>query len=119
VQIAPKIEEIQILKATTALLRDLEYEEAIRNLKQSCMKNIALGDSSTKYFFNIFKPKSIQALMTELTLPNGELVTEEKRIVIEVHKFYSSLYSTDPGFKEGQQDAFKTIFEHLKRTLTD
>jgi hypothetical protein len=44
IQVSAQPQEIQILKTTTALLRDIEYASAIKNLKYSKQKNYALGD---------------------------------------------------------------------------
>jgi hypothetical protein len=73
----------------TALLRDLEYTEAIRSYKSSKQKSIALGDLATEYFFNMFKPKTPQATMTKLQLQHVEVIKVETRILKEVHTFYT------------------------------
>jgi hypothetical protein len=100
------------------LLRDIEYADALTKFKSSRKKNIALEDSSTCYFFNIFKNKTTQSsiIMSELLLPDGSIITDKTNIVKEVHKYYSSFYSTDQGFKEGQEEALVEILKYLRST---
>jgi hypothetical protein len=118
IQHNPLLQEVQVLKATRTLLRDLEYTDALNRLKTSRKKSIALGDSSTKYFFNIFKNKAAHASMTKLIQPNGEIIQDEIKIISEVHAFYTKLYSTDPGFKYTQPNAMNSIFAHMSTFLT-
>jgi hypothetical protein len=53
--------------------------------------------------------------MTELLQPNGEIITDESKIIKEVHAYYSNMYSTDTGFKENQMDAMEIILEHTDK----
>jgi hypothetical protein len=56
--------------------------------------------------------------MTELLQSDGEVIKDEIRIIVEVHTFYSKLYSTDPGFKDKQSPMLQEILSHVTKVLT-
>jgi hypothetical protein len=60
-----------------------------------------------------------QATMTELKTSDGKVITDENRILKEVHKYYTNLYSADTCFKENQEHAMKFITAHLHKILSD
>jgi hypothetical protein len=73
IQDSTTIQEITSLKSTTALIRDLEFTRAFRRTRRSKLKYLALGDSSTKYFFNCIKKKQQQETLNELQLATGNI----------------------------------------------
>jgi hypothetical protein len=52
---------------------------------------LALGDSSTKYFFNHIKPRQQKEALNEKQLPTGNIITNEPDILNHIHEFYMKL----------------------------
>jgi hypothetical protein len=110
--------EIIALKSTTAILRDLEFLQAILTQKRSRLKHIALGDIGSKYFFSPTRSKHKQEDMTEIMLDSGEINTDPKLILAEVHRFYCSLYKPDPVDTEQKQSTIAELLQYTVNTIT-
>ena len=50
------------------------------------------GEKSHKYFLNLEKAKKKKSCVRKLHVDKDEYTTESKRILTEIHNFYSKLY---------------------------
>jgi hypothetical protein len=91
IQNRPTEIEIQSLDSITLQLRELEFKQAIKWKQRTRLKWLGLGDASTKYFFNSVKQKHKREAMTELILDSEEHITDERRILEELHRYYTAL----------------------------
>ena len=50
-----------------------------------------------KYFFNLEKRRYNAKMCSKLTLENGTIIVDPKKILQHQHKFYQDLYKSDPS----------------------
>jgi hypothetical protein len=56
--------------------------------------------------------------MTELMLDSGEIITDPKLILAEVHRFYCSLYKPNPVDTEQKQSTIAELLQYTVNTIT-
>ena len=62
------------------------------------------GERPTKYFFNLEKRNCSRRVISELELDEGEIITDEKQILLEIFLLYLRLVFTSDGVVVGIVD---------------
>ena len=76
------------------------------------------GDRGSKEFFQIVKPQSSQAFITELLKPNGDAATEQKDMEDVCFNFYSNLYARRTD-SESTRNSAHEVLSGATRKLTE
>ncbi|KAL3691827.1 hypothetical protein R1sor_005478 [Riccia sorocarpa] len=98
-------------------VQEAEILEANILRRRSRVKWVNDGEASTKYFFACLQAKQAQERLTELEVEGGELITDEDKVLEEVHRFYSLLYQQPPvpvNTKIERSEAMKLITDTVE-----
>ncbi|KAL3677354.1 hypothetical protein R1sor_027302 [Riccia sorocarpa] len=87
--------DLEEYKKYEAEVRELEHSagEAARRRSRACW--LQRGDTPTKYYFAILRAKQAASRMTTLITNEEEEITDEDRILEEIHTFYNNLYTRE------------------------
>ena len=77
------------------------------------------GEKNTKYFFGLEKANAKKKAMCQCQLPNGEIIHNPQQIVFEQAKFYSKLYTKQPGVSFDLRNNTGPILNATQRILLD
>ena len=104
-QSAPEItpETRQVLLEQKEKLNSILKNRAQGALIRSRFKHVSEVDTSSSYFFNLEKSKSISKTISRIRLDSGEITQNNSLIKTHVSNFYKNLYSknsTDEGARE-------------------
>ena len=69
--------------------------------KSKCLW-VEKGDHPTKYFFNLEERNYSRRVISELELEEGEIIMDEKQILLEIENYLRNLYSSKTDVSEGQ-----------------
>jgi hypothetical protein len=97
------------LKSATALLRDIQFKDAIEKRKRTRSKRLGLGDAPTKFQFSHTKARRRQERMKELLLETGETIRDEHEILEQVCQYYQKLYAEEEVDSVEQQRATEEL----------
>ena len=89
---AENLEQFEILK--------LEYDSIYDDLAQGAIVRSKVtwyekGEKSNKYFLNLESHKKANSSVRKVLNEDGVLVTDPKKVLYEIEKFYSNLYKDD------------------------
>ena len=93
----------QDLKRYEALKKELQslYDDKGDAAKfRSKCRWLEEGERSTKYFFNLEKRNYNRKVISELENENGEVISNEEQILLEIEHYYSNLYSSKINLSE-------------------
>ena len=85
--------QLENLKNDLELLRSKKIEGLIIRSKAQW---ISQGEKATRYFCNLEKRNFLNKTVGFLDRGNGNIISDQKNILMEVHNFYKSLYSHNP-----------------------
>ena len=89
---------IRQLKTEYATMKEdlcLIYENKVKvSIIRSKIRWIEQGEKPTKHFFNLKKRNYTRKVIKPLKRPDGELITDELKILKEIESYYRNLYSS-------------------------
>ena len=67
---------------------------------------IEKGERPTKYFFNLEKRNDNRKVISELEDEDGEIIENEKQILLEIERYYRNLYTSKINVTENQFEQY-------------
>ena len=83
------------LESLKIKLENIRKEKLEGIATRSKARWISEGEKPTRYFCNLENRNFMDKSLLVLEKDNGEIITNQKEILAEVHKFYSNLYSSN------------------------
>ncbi|KAL3686652.1 hypothetical protein R1sor_009226 [Riccia sorocarpa] len=97
-------------------LKDQELHDAKMWLIRSREKWLQEDEVPSRHFFAKLKSKWARESLTTLTLPDGEVTSDNQVILEEIHRYFQSLYTAEPESSqqvEAREDMLSLIRNRL------
>ena len=119
------VKEISSLEKSTEINSDLleAKQEELENIRKEKIKGIIIrsrvrwaeeGEKPTKYFCNLESRNYINKTITKIEKDNGQTITKQEDILIEVKQFYENLYKCQDSY-ENQDTEINSILQNIQQ----
>ena len=119
------VKEISSLEKSTEINSDLleTKQEELENIRKEKIKGIIIrsrvrwaeeGEKPTKYFCNLESRNYINKTITKIEKDNGQTITKQEDILIEVKQFYENLYKCQDS-NENQDTEINSILQNIQQ----
>ena len=89
--------QMNLYEQTKEELDNLMLGRAQQLIFRSKVRWVEEGEKSTKYFFNLEKSRYNAKTCSRLLLDNGDIISDDMRILEEQQRYYSTLYAHEDG----------------------
>ena len=119
------VKEISSLEKSTEINSDLleTKQEELENIRKEKIMGIIIrsrvrwaeeGEKPTKYFCNLESRNYINKTITKIEKDNGQTITKQEDILIEVKQFYENLYKCQDS-NENQDTEINPILQNIQQ----